>query len=75
MKDDDKNNEIRFKQIERTLKNALDNNQRQIIELKYLGSKKVKDFYVYNKLMMRHDSFYDNKKIAIRLIATALGII
>ncbi|WP_255299595.1 ArpU family transcriptional regulator [Bacillus wiedmannii] len=57
------------------MKNALDNNQRQIIELKYLGSKKVKDFYVYNELMMRRDSFYENKKIAIRLIATALGII
>ena len=75
MKGDDKNHEIRFKQIERTLKNALDNNQRQIIELKYLGSKKVKDFYVYNELMMRRDSFYENKKIAIRLIATALVII
>ncbi|UNK31133.1 hypothetical protein MNO09_00080 (plasmid) [Bacillus sp. N5-665] len=43
--------------------------------MKYLGSKKVKDFYVYNELMMRRDSFYENKKIAIRLIATALGII
>jgi len=75
MKGDDKNHEIRFKQIERTLKYALDNDQRQIIELKYFGSEKVKDSYVYNELMMRRDSFYENKKIAIRLIATALGII
>ncbi|WP_234816566.1 hypothetical protein [Bacillus mycoides] len=75
MKGDDKNHEIRFKQIERTLKYALDNDQRQIIELKYFGSEKVKDSYVYNELIMRRDSFYENKKIAIRLIATALGII
>ncbi|MES9751288.1 ArpU family phage packaging/lysis transcriptional regulator [Bacillus wiedmannii] len=75
MKGDDKNHEIRFKQIERTLQNALDKDQRQIIELKYLGNEKVKDSYVYNELMMRRDSFYENKKVAIRLIATALGII
>ncbi|WP_242311479.1 hypothetical protein [Bacillus cereus group sp. BfR-BA-01331] len=75
MKGDDKNHEIRFKQIERTVKYALDNDQRQIIELKYFGSEKVKDSYVYNELIMRRDSFYENKKIAIRLIATALGII
>ncbi|MBJ6721272.1 ArpU family transcriptional regulator [Bacillus sp. PR5] len=75
MKDDDKNHEIRFKQIERTLQNVLDKDQRQIIELKYLGNEKVKDSYVYNELMMRHDSFYENKKSAIRWIATALGII
>ncbi|WP_257153096.1 ArpU family transcriptional regulator [Bacillus nitratireducens] len=75
MKGDDKNHEIRFKQIERTLKYALDNDQRQITELKYFGSEKVKDSYVYNELMMRRDSFYENKKIAIRLIAITLGII
>ncbi|MGG1344143.1 ArpU family phage packaging/lysis transcriptional regulator [Bacillus toyonensis] len=75
MKGDDKNHEIRFKQIERTLQNALDKEQQQIIELKYLGNEKVKDSYVYNELMMRRDNFYENKKVAIRLIATALGII
>ncbi|MFB8328100.1 ArpU family phage packaging/lysis transcriptional regulator [Bacillus wiedmannii] len=75
MKVGDKNHEIRFKQIERTLQNALDKDQRQIIELKYLGNEKVKDSYVYNELMMRRDKFYENKKSAIWLIATALGII
>ncbi|AAT59997.1 conserved hypothetical protein [[Bacillus thuringiensis] serovar konkukian str. 97-27] len=75
MKGDDKNHAIRFKQIERTLQNALDKDQRQIIELKYLGNEKVKDSYVYNELMMKRDNFYENKKIAIRLIAIALGII
>ncbi|WHY31600.1 hypothetical protein [Bacillus wiedmannii] len=55
------NHEIRFKQIERMLQNALDKEQRQIIELKYLRNEKVKDSYVYNELMMRRDNFYENK--------------
>ncbi|WP_367735733.1 ArpU family transcriptional regulator [Bacillus nitratireducens] len=38
MKGDDKNHEIRFKQIERTLKYALDEDERKIIEMKYLGN-------------------------------------
>ncbi|XLP25577.1 ArpU family transcriptional regulator (plasmid) [Bacillus toyonensis] len=75
IKDDDKNHVICFKQIERTLQNSFDTDQQQIIELKYLGNEKVKDSYVYNELMMRRDNFYENKKVAIRLIATALGII
>ncbi|MES5938829.1 MULTISPECIES: ArpU family transcriptional regulator [unclassified Bacillus cereus group] len=62
MKGDDMNHEIHFKQIERTLQNALDKEQRQIIELKYLRNEKVKDSYVYNELMMRRDNFYENKK-------------
>ncbi|MBO1579989.1 ArpU family phage packaging/lysis transcriptional regulator [Bacillus sp. XF8] len=72
---DDKKHEIRFRQIERTLQNALDNDQRKIIEMKYLGNEKVKDSYVYNELMMKCDPFYEKKRSAIRLIATALGII
>lgn len=74
IKDDDKNDVICFKQIERTLQIAFDTDQQQIIELKYLGNEKVKDSYVYNELMMRRDNFYENKKVAIRLIATALGL-
>ncbi|MDF9496319.1 ArpU family phage packaging/lysis transcriptional regulator [Bacillus cereus] len=75
MKGDDKNHEIRFKQIERTLKHALDEDERRIIEMKYLGNRKVKDSFVYNELMMKRDPFYQKKKSAIQLIATALGII
>ncbi|HFK1785946.1 TPA: ArpU family phage packaging/lysis transcriptional regulator [Bacillus cereus] len=75
MKGDDKNHEIRFKQIERTLKHALDEDERGIIEMKYLGNRKVKDSFVYNELMIKRDPFYQKKKSAIQLIATALGII
>lgn len=58
MKGDNQNHEIRFKQIERTLKHALDEDERRIIEMKYLGNEKVKDSYVYNELMMKRDNFY-----------------
>ncbi|MDM5193582.1 ArpU family phage packaging/lysis transcriptional regulator [Bacillus hominis] len=75
MKGDDKNHEIRFKQTERTLQYALDEDERKIIEMKYLGNRKVKDSFVYNELMMKRDPFYQKKKSAIQLIATALGII
>lgn len=62
MKGDDKNHEIRFKQIERTLKHALDEDERRIIEMKYLGNRKVKDSFVYNELMIKRDPFYQKKK-------------
>ena len=63
MKGDDKNHEIRFKQIERTLKHALDEDERRIIEMKYLGNRKVKDSFVYNELMIKRDPFYQKKKV------------
>lgn len=74
MKEDQKH-EMKFRQIERTLNYALDEDERKIVELKYLGDKKVKDSYVYNELMIKRDPFYEKKGSAIRLIATALGII
>ncbi|CAM4391390.1 ArpU family transcriptional regulator [Bacillus manliponensis] len=74
MKEDQKH-EMKFRQIERTLSYALDEDERKIVELKYLGDRKVKDSYVYNELMMNRDPFYEKKGSAIRLIATALGII
>ncbi|MEH7464153.1 ArpU family transcriptional regulator [Bacillus thuringiensis] len=67
--------EIRFKQIERALLFALDEDERRIIEMKYLSNKKVKDTYVYNELMINRDPYYEKKGSAIRLIATALEII
>lgn len=72
---EDGKNEIRFRQIERALLYALDDDERRIIEMKYLGNKKVKDTYVYNELIINRDSYYEKKGSAIRLIATALEII
>ncbi|PGQ23408.1 hypothetical protein COA14_31035, partial [Bacillus cereus] len=47
----------------------------KIIEMKFLSNKKLKDDFIYNQLLIKKDSFYEKKKNAIRLIATALGII
>ncbi|MES5896878.1 hypothetical protein [Bacillus cereus group sp. RP43] len=43
--------------------------------MKYLGNRKVNDSVVYNELMMKRGPFYEKKKVVIRLIVTALGII
>ncbi|WP_144489094.1 ArpU family phage packaging/lysis transcriptional regulator [Bacillus thuringiensis] len=72
---EDPEHELRFKQIERTLNDALDEDQRRIIEMKYLGNESVKDPYVYHELMIQRDPYYEKKGRAIVLIATALGII
>ena len=72
---DDQIHEIKFRQIERALQNSLDEDQREIIKMKYLGDKKINDSYVYNELMIKRDDFYEKKGSAIRLIATALEII
>ncbi|AAY60303.1 possible phage-related protein (plasmid) [Bacillus cereus E33L] len=56
------------------LNGALDEDERRIIEMKYMKNRKGKDSYVYNVLMMKRDSFYEEKRSGIRLIATVLGI-
>lgn len=66
---------IKFKQIEKTLHYCLDEDEVKIITMKYLSNKKLKDDYIYNELLMKKDAFYTKKKNAIRLIATALGMI
>ncbi|PFM62560.1 ArpU family transcriptional regulator [Bacillus cereus] len=66
---------IKFKQIEKTLQYCLDEDEVEIITMKYLSNKKLKDDFIYNELLMKKDVFYTKKKNAIRLIATALGMI
>ncbi|MED0876573.1 ArpU family transcriptional regulator [Bacillus mobilis] len=66
---------IKFKQIEKTLHYCLDEDEVKIITMKYLSNKKLKDDYIYNELLIKKDAFYTKKKNAIRLIATALGMI
>ncbi|PGZ02266.1 ArpU family phage packaging/lysis transcriptional regulator [Bacillus thuringiensis] len=68
-------NQIKFKQVEKALMHSLDEDEVNIIEMKYLSNKKLKDDFIYNELLIKKDAFYEKKKSAIRLIATALGII
>ncbi|WP_377867469.1 ArpU family phage packaging/lysis transcriptional regulator [Bacillus sp. R86525] len=66
--------ELKVKQIEKTLEHILDEDERNIITMKFLDNKPVKDSFVQNELMMKNSYFYEKKKSAIKLIATTLGI-
>lgn len=68
-------NEIKFRQVERVLNYGLDEDEANIIKMKYLSNKKLKDDYIYNELLIKKDPYYIKKKNAVRLIATALGMI
>ncbi|MGG3629613.1 hypothetical protein CHCC19466_0520 [Bacillus licheniformis] len=68
-------NELKVKQMERALKKSLDDEERLIIEKKYLTAARVKDINIYMELGMKKDTYYEIKQRAICRIATALGII
>lgn len=68
-------NELKVKQMERALQNSLDDEERLIIEKKYLTATRVKDINIYMELGMKKDTYYEIKQRAIYRIATALGII
>ncbi|WP_416809021.1 Holliday junction resolvase RecU [Bacillus thuringiensis] len=66
---------IKFKQIDKALQYVLDYDEAEIIKRKYLNTDKPKDSFIYSELSMKKDHFYYNKKNAIRLITTSLGMI
>ena len=68
-------NELKVKQMERALQYSLDDEERLIIEKKYLTAARVKDINIYMELGMKKDTYYEIKQRAICRIATALGII
>ncbi|PIK31129.1 ArpU family transcriptional regulator [Bacillus siamensis] len=63
------------KQMDRALENCLDEDERSILEKKYLSSRKIKDLEIMIELGLKSDKFYQVKRQAIYNIATALGII
>ncbi|POO76767.1 ArpU family transcriptional regulator [Bacillus sp. MBGLi97] len=67
-------NELKVKQIDRALYH-LDKEEYNIIKMKYLSPKKVKDFEIMYELGIKKDRYYQVKKQAIYNIAIALGII
>lgn len=73
--DKDKEKELIIRQIDRSLENALDEMEREIIKKKYLGTYREKDINIYLDLGLSKDQYYNHKKDAIELIAKALGII
>lgn len=73
--EENEQDDIRYRQIERALNEALDEVQRDIIERKFLSPYKVKDLSLREELGINKDLFYACKKKAIRNVARALGII
>lgn len=71
----DKEKEIKVRQIDRAIENALNEVERQIIQQKYLSSIRIKDSTLYSNIGLKKDHYYYHKRQAILLIATALGII
>lgn len=67
--------ELKVKQIERALQNAIDSIERKIIELKYLSLYEINDLNIIIELGIKKGRYYEKKKTAILRIATALGVI
>lgn len=68
-------NELKVRQIERALENSLDEIEQDIIRMKYLTSRMVKDLEVCEELGLKKDRYYKLKKQATFNLSTALGII
>ncbi|MEH7674425.1 ArpU family phage packaging/lysis transcriptional regulator [Bacillus pumilus] len=68
-------NELKVRQIERALENSLDEIEQDIIRMKYLTSRVVKDLEVCEELGLKKDRYYKLKKQATFNLSTAIGII
>jgi ArpU family phage transcriptional regulator len=68
-------NELKVKEIEKIINYFLNEEERRIIERKYLSGTKVKDIEVYLDIGLERKQYYEIKRSAIYLIASALGII
>lgn len=67
--------DIKYIQMKRALEHALDPEQREIIERKYLKNGLMSDKAVKAQMMMENNWFYIQKKHAIMALAEALLII
>ncbi|MGG3131319.1 ArpU family phage packaging/lysis transcriptional regulator [Bacillus pumilus] len=67
--------ELKVRQIERALEYSLDEIEQDIIRMKYLTSRMVKDLEVFEELGLKKDRYYKLKKQATFKLSTALGII
>ncbi|MFS8300863.1 ArpU family phage packaging/lysis transcriptional regulator [Bacillus altitudinis] len=75
LKDQNVCSELKVRQIERALEYSLDEIEQDIIRMKYLTSRMVKDLEVCEELGLKKDRYYKLKKQATFKLSTALGII
>lgn len=67
--------ELKVRQIERSLRESLDSIERGIIELKYLNHREINDLEIFMTLGIKKGKYYTKKNEAIRRLSKALGII
>ena len=67
--------ELKVRQIERALEYSLDEIQQDIIRMKYLTSRMVKDLEVCEELELKKDRYCKLKKQVTFKLSTVLGII
>lgn len=73
--DDQEKKYIKYIQIKRALEEALDKDERKILEMKYMNTKFLNDDYIYTVIGIKRAIFYRKKKSAIINFADALSII
>ncbi|WP_436866644.1 ArpU family phage packaging/lysis transcriptional regulator [Bacillus fungorum] len=66
---------LRYIQIKRALEEALDEDERKILEMKYMNTKILNDDYIYTVIGIKRATFYRKKKSAINNFADAINII
>ncbi|KMN42441.1 DUF1492 domain-containing protein [Bacillus sp. LK2] len=66
---------LRYIQMKRALEEALDENERKILEMKYMNTKSLNDDYIYAVIGIKRATFYRKKKSAINNFADAINII
>ncbi|MEM5610868.1 ArpU family phage packaging/lysis transcriptional regulator [Bacillus thuringiensis] len=67
--------ELKYRQLHRAFEHALDQEEQQILELKYMHVKELNDDYIYTVLGMKRGKFYRKRKSGILHFATALEMI
>ncbi|WP_416149485.1 ArpU family phage packaging/lysis transcriptional regulator [Salipaludibacillus sp. HK11] len=75
IKNIDEAEELYVKQVDRALEGSIDDQERTIINRKYLQSIVVSDVEIYSDIGMKKGKYYVKKKSAIINMARALDII
>ncbi|MRS27108.1 ArpU family phage packaging/lysis transcriptional regulator [Bacillus sp. RIT694] len=66
--------EIRYRQLKRAFEEALDEDEQQILKMKYMNHKELNDEYIYTMLGMKRGKYYRKRKSGVLRFAKALSM-
>ncbi|PGY28472.1 ArpU family transcriptional regulator [Bacillus cereus] len=66
--------EIRYRQLKRAFEEALDEDEQQILNMKYMNHKELNDEYIYTMLGMKRGKYYRKRKSGVLRFAKALSM-